>query len=265
MSWEGGDAERGWTRREWVKFGITVGAVGTVGSLGAVTGRQFVPPPIRFSGEIKETIIYTKFPTDQWWNHLAGEPVRVGDFAEWRGATGVWRGLFQSGRYVPGTGFPVLIIRVKRDLERFTSPPESEVDLPEGFSLFYDDPDGDRDPITNVPKGVRIVVLFDRCVHLCCYPGWQTVKDPPPEYRFLAPAPTYEVYGLDPVYCVCHGSQYEPMTLVKHINEANGVEYVGARHVHGPAHRALPVVPLKSEGGTLVGGMPDPGWYVYCA
>src|SRR3990172_390746 len=104
MSGEEGEGNRGWTRREWVKLGVTVGAISTLGSLGAVSSGQLIPPPKKLTGELRETIYYTKFPTPQWWNSKVGTPVKPGDFREWDGATGVWRGLFQDDAYVPGTG-----------------------------------------------------------------------------------------------------------------------------------------------------------------
>ncbi len=252
MDWERKDDERKWTRREWVKAGMAVGAVGAAGSLTAAVSGQLLPPPLKQSGEVRDTLYHTRFPTPQWWNDLAGSPMKVTDFKEWQGATGVWRGLFKDGEYVPGTGFPVLVIRIKRDDGVFVAP--TDVGLSDSLQLYHDDAE----------REVRIVVLLDRCVHLCCSPGWQAIRDPPPEYKFLAPAPTYEKYGLDPVYCVCHGSQYEPMRLVWDVNPKNAARYVGAQHVHGPANRALPVVPVRTEGDVLVGGMGDPRWYDYC-
>jgi len=254
MSWEDEEPEGRWTRRDWVKAGMGIGAVGALTALGASAAGQLLPPPIKASGEVSDEIHYTKFPTPQWWNDRAGSPMTVTDFPEWRGATGTWRGLFRDGKHLAGTGYPVLVIRVKRDDEAFSGPSQDEIELPDGFDLYYDDENRD----------IRIVVCFDRCVHLCCYPGWQVIRDPPPEYRYLAPALTYEKYGLDPIYCVCHGSQYDPLVLVKNVNPKNEVEYVGARHVHGPADRALPVVPVRAERDVLVGGMPDPRWYEYC-
>src|SRR2546426_1100824 len=76
---------------------------------------QLLPPPVKFTGELREQMYYTKWPTDAWWNGRQGQPIRVSDFAEWQGASGVWRGLFLHGQWVPGTGFPVLVIRVKYD------------------------------------------------------------------------------------------------------------------------------------------------------
>ena len=256
MSWEGGDRERGWTRREWVRFGMAVGTIGTIGSLGALSGRQLTPPPIEFTGEIRETLYYTRFPTAQWWNDKAGQPMKLRDFELWRGATGVWRGLFQNDQYVPGTGFPVLVIRVARDLDNLSAP--ADVELPEGFDLWYDEEPAPE----NDDEGVRLLVVFDRCVHLCCYPGWHVIAVS--DFSYVSATPTKEVHDEDPIYCICHGSQYEPMHLVKDVNPKNGAVYVGTKYVHGPATRGLPVVPVKVEGGNIVGGMPDPRWYAYC-
>lgn len=126
--------------------------------------------------------------------------------------------------------------------------------LPAGFNLYYDDP----------ARDIRVVVFYDRCAHLCCFPGWQITLDPPPFHGgYLGSTPTWEVYGLDPIYCVCHGSQYEPMVLAKNVNPLNGVEYVGASLVFGPATRSIPVVSVKAEDDVLIGGATDLRWYEY--
>lgn len=248
------------SRRDLVKLGLALGAAGA----STATGVALLEPLIKGLPETAtklfdpadhpERFVYTRFPTPQWWNARAGEPIRVTDFQEWQGATGVWRGVFNEGRWVPGTGFPVLVIRVKRDDAVFVAPPRGAVSLPGGFNLYYDDP----------ARDLRIVVVYDRCAHLCCVPGWQVVQDPPPARDYLSDAPTYRVYGLDPVYCVCHGSQFDPMVLVTDVNPRNGVTYVGPSRVHGPSSRSIPIVPVDAVGDVLIGGMPDPSWYDYC-
>lgn len=264
MGWADEETQKGFTRREWVRLGMVAGSVGAIGGLGGLVTGQLLPPPYKFAGEIRETIEYTKFPTPQWWNARAGTAVRTSDFQEWQGATGVWRGLVQDGKYVPGTGLPCLIIRIKREDQffRVPTPAEMPAPLPEGFDLVFDDPALDA-----ANGGTRIVVLFDRCVHLCCYPGWHVVTSPPPGRSYAdygASPPTYDQFRQDPVYCVCHGSQYDPMVLVVNTNDRNGSRYVGAWRVHGPAPRALPVIPVRAQGANLVGGMVNPAWYVYC-
>src|SRR6266571_8516165 len=278
MSWEKEEKEKGMTRREWVQLGVGAATVASLAGLGGLVAGQILPPPYKMTGEVRDTIQYTKFPTPQWWNAKAGTPVKVTDFQQGQGATGVWRGLFQDTTYVPGTGYPCMIIRIKRENQFFTEPPAAQ--LPDdfkrlqasdpAFKLYFDDPALDA-----ANGGTRIMVLFDRCVHLCCYPGWHVVNNPPPGRDYAAyvgadplvdpsVVPTYGAFQQDPVYCVCHGSQYEPMLLVVAQNPKNNLLYVGAERVHGPAPRALVVIPLKTEGLNLVGGMVNPGWYVYC-
>jgi Rieske Fe-S protein len=280
MSWDTEEPETGWTRREWVRLGISAASFGAVAGLGGLVAGQILPPPYKIEGEIRETIQYTKFPTPQWWNGRAGTPVRVTDMSVWQGATGVWRGLFNpEGRWLPGTGYPVLIIRVQRDDQSFSVPSESEWPnaLPDGFNLYFDDPALDAGN-----GGTRIVVIFDRCVHLCCYPGWHVVDNPPPahDYELYFPpgtnleaeVPTFYRFSQEPIYCVCHGSQYEPMKLVVNTHPSSRARYIGAQRAHGPAERALAVVPVRRDGQNLVGGLPldplsgDPvtTWYVYC-
>lgn len=241
------------SRRDALKIGLAIGAAGGVMATEiALLGPLLQTPPPR--PVAPEPILYTRFLTPQWWNDREGEPIRVTDFQEWEGATGIWRATLSGGRPVPGTGYPVLVIRVKRDDSIFTAPAPEEFSLPEGFGLYYDDP----------ARDIRIVAVYDRCAHLCCYPGWQVVQDTPPGRDYLSDAPTYRVYGLDPIYCVCHGSQYDPMLLVKAVNPRNGVTYVGPSRVHGPSSRAIPIVPLKAVDDVLFGNTSDRRWYEYC-
>ncbi len=265
MSWEGEEKEKRWTRREWVKLGMTFGTVGALGGLGGLVTGQLLPPPIQASGEVREGIYYTAFPTPQWWNSKDGTPVKVSDFQVWEGATGVWRGVYQDNELLPGTGFPCIIIRIPYEAPQYTFPDSASLTSngiaapPAGFDYNY------KDPSTKT----QIIVAFDRCVHLCCYPGWHVVTNPPPGRDYAAygtSPPTYEVYHEDPIYCICHGSQYDPLLQVINQNPhvSPPINYIGCMRVHGPAPRALPVICVKAQGGALVGGMADPRWYIYC-
>ena len=72
------------------------------------------------------------------------------------------------------------------------------------------------------------------------------------------------MYGEDPVWCLCHDAQFDPLLLTADVNPINGVPFVGARIVHGPGKFSLPVVPVRAVNDVLYGGMPDPRWYAYC-
>ncbi len=247
--WEAGEL----TRRDVVKIGLAVGAVGGAAALGLAVGESLLSTA-PYTPYPPDALIYTRFPEPEWWNGKANQPMRVTDFQLWQGATGIWRGRFENGSWVSGTGLPVLVIRIPRDSTNFRSPPASEFPVPPGFALYYDAPSRD----------LRFVVLYDRCVHLCCFPGWQVVTSPPPGRDYLLPCPTYQVYGVDPIYCVCHGSQYDPLVLTTSVNPNNNVTYVGAERVHGPAGRAVPVVAVAVKADVLYGGMVDERWYAYC-
>jgi Rieske Fe-S protein len=260
MSWEKGEKEKRWTRREWVKMSMTLGTVGALGGLGGLLNGQLLPPPIQVSGEVREGLYYTKFPTPQWWNDKDGTPVKIADFKLWDGATAVWKGLYQNNQLLPGTGFPCIVIRIPFSAPEFTFPDAPTLAAnkitppPAGFEYYYEDKTTET----------RIVVCYDRCVHLCCYPGWHVVENPPPGRDYVVPPPTWNVYKVNPIYCICHGSQYDPLLLTVNFNPHSNVNYIGAERVHGPAPRALVVIPVKDVGGALVGGMPNPNWYVYC-
>jgi len=249
-AWESEDGnEPGLTRRQWVRLALAAGAIGTISAVTATVAGQLLPPPPKFEGEIRDTIYYTKWPTKAWWNDRQGRAVHVTDFREWEGATGVWRGLFKDGRWIPSTGLPALVIRLPFNAPEFTVP---EVEsLPDGYELCFEDPS----------REIRLVALYGRCPHLCCPPGWHVVTDIDPLRDYQPASPTHAVYGQDPIFCVCHGSQYDPLLLVSDVNPKSRAGYVGARHVHGPTKRALPVIPVRVVDDVLVGGMPDPRWY----
>ncbi len=214
-----------------------------------------LPPPVPFKGVIREDLVYTRFDTDQWWNAKEGMPVRARDFEVWHGASAVWRGLFQEDVYVPGTGFPALVIRVPRVDTYFEIPDRPSYSLPPGFGLFYDDP----------ARDLRIVAGLDRCTHLCCFPGWHVVNNPPPGRDYLLPSPTYAVYAQDPIYCLCHGTQYDPLVLIEDVNPRNNATFPGMQLVHGPGSFAMPLIPLRArEDDILQGGAADSRWYAYC-
>src|SRR5216110_1841657 len=240
-AWEGDDPRStGWTRREWAKLALAAGAASSVLAMGGTVAGQLLPPPAKFQGELRQEIYYTKWPRPTWWDDRQGRPILATDFQEWQGASGVWRGLFVNERWVPGTGLAVLVIRVKYDATEF----QVSTDLvpPRGFSFYHDDP----------RQRIRLVVFADRCTHLCCPPGWHVITDTVPDRAYRIPPPTYSVYGQDPIFCICHGSQYDPLLLTTNVHPRNGVPYLGATHVHGPTQRALPIVPVRVEGEGLV-------------
>jgi Rieske Fe-S protein len=122
-----------------------------------------------------------------------------------------------------------------------------------------------------------LVALFNTCTHLCCNsgshfinPGGTNMVSPVPAEDVLA-HPNYTLSGLPVVApdigiidCPCHDAQFDPFRLVW-ANHPNGVRYLGANWVWGPARRALPVIPLEVSGTTMRGLNTHPEWHTgYC-
>src|SRR5216110_3191897 len=243
-----------WTRRDWIRASLIAGAAAGAGAVVAATAySQLFPPTSRSEGELRQSFVYLSFPEDVWWNRFAGQDVRVTDFQDWQGALAVWNGRFKDGNWVSGTGYPALVIRLKRDDRYFQAP--TDVPLPAGYSLAFDDPSRD----------LRIVAIFNRLTHLCCYPDWHVPHAIAPARDYIAPCPTYEVFGQDPIFDVCHGGQWDPLILEWAVNPQSGTRYVGARMVHGPGFGPLPALFVRAEQDVLYGPheesrqRPEPG------
>ncbi len=135
---------------------------------------------------------------------------------------------------------PALVIRVPPDL----------IEAPDDFDGYLAD------------EG--IVAFNDKCVHLCCNPGWHLYPISEQDRAFV---PNLAAADKDPIFCICHLSQYDPLSLVWN-QHPTGATYVGAKVVHGPADRALPAIPIKLENGVIVGDEDAPkwnlNWYEHC-
>ena len=245
-------------RRRFLQGTLIAGAAALVGT--TIAGaKSLIPPPFEFRGTIENTFRYGVPESSSNWvlqKNLQFQVVHVTDFKLWDGASTLWREAFdEGGKAISGTGFPALIICVEASL----------LEVPTEFESYVV-----RRDVGGVPA--VFIALYDRCVHLCCKPGWHynvvpsTLHDYVTQPRTLLASPPQ-----DPIWCQCHNSQYDPVTIVSDIHPppAN-VPYIGARFVHGPATRALPCIPLKLN-GTILEGIYDPGdgghpeWYsAYC-
>ena len=227
--------EVGVDRRTFMKAAIGIGAIGLTGSLVA-SGKSLIPPAIEAQGIVNEGFVYAKgdTPNPFGFDQYSGQDAKVEHFADdWSGAATLWRALFDpDGKQIPGTGFPVILLRVDPDL--YAHPPEWVA----GLDYISD---------------VGVIAIWDRCVHLCCFPGWHLTKLPPTYQDYDASrVPRTFLAGQDPIWCRCHNSQYDPVTIVWDVHP-NGTIYMGANMAHGPAKRALAAVSITEASGRIVG------------
>ena len=254
-------ADRG--RRDFLRATLLAGGAVVAGAAVA-SAKSLLPPPFEFEGTVENGFRYGHPDNPAaWYAPLAGQPVRTSDFRLWQGAATLWRAVFdEAGKQVPGSGFPALMICVEASLVR----------TPQAFEPYVV-----RTTVGDVPAA--FIAVYGRCVHLCCKPGWHVSPVPGTLHDYVADPRTLlatnPVTGApdpqDPIWCVCHNSQYDPVTLVEQAHPPpKVVSYIGAQFVHGPATRALPAIPLRAAGTTLQGiydpadgGHPE--WYsAYC-
>lgn len=258
QDWADADKPVDTGRRRFLNTTLVAGAAGLVGTLIA-GATSLVPPPFVFRGTIEDTF-----------RRQRGGTVRTSDFKLWDGTSAVWRQAFdEDGKTIPFTGFPALLICVEKRLLQVPPDEVFEGQTMADFVVYTEAPRPDTGELVDA----AIVALYDRCVHFCCRPSWH--RQPVAEgYKaeWTGPRTLEAVIGpQDPIQCLCHFSMYDPVTLVRNVHPPpKAVPYIGARHVHGPATRALPCIPLRASGDVPAGiyepeegGHPE--WYsAYC-
>src|SRR2546423_12040986 len=89
MSWEGEEPNgSGWTRREWAKLAIAAGVTSSIAAMAGTVSGQLLPPPVKFEGEMREQLYYTKWPTEAWWNSRQGRGLPGAGLEGWEGGAG---------------------------------------------------------------------------------------------------------------------------------------------------------------------------------
>ncbi len=173
------------------------------------------------------------------------------------GAQGVWNGL------------PVNIVYVPHD-ENKTKPPAEgipRIQFGDGFnaSKKYVGHGEDilLDPLLSPHD--NILLIFSRCPHLCCIPGWQLVANDFTADNWL---PGGVDSGGNKLFCICHSSRYDPTMLEKNENRnrSNGAtfKYFGIRRTGGPAPVGMPLIPFTVNGDVIEGLTDYMDWYTFC-
>ncbi|MDG1535903.1 MAG: hypothetical protein P8Q45_01600 [Candidatus Thalassarchaeaceae archaeon] len=176
------------------------------------------------------------------------------------GAQGVWSGLPVNVMYVPHTENASTPIATDKPRFQFMDGyTESGKYVGSGYEL-------EEDPAL-APLSIHdnLVVIFSRCTHLCCIPGWQLVQN---DFTNNQWTPGAVDAGGNKLFCICHSSRFDPTAIEKNRNRnrSTGAEfdYIGIRRTGGPAPVGLPLIPWIITGDTIE-ALPDfKDWYTYC-
>ena len=258
-------------RREFMRYSFnTAAGVITMASLGSIGFASLLMGPADSSGG--DTAVRFWVPTgaedSAWYGDRHLEPMSYSSFVTaaeasptgMSGAQGVWSGLPVNVVYVPhsenansapSTNFPRF-----QFMEGYT---ESGKYVGSGFEMD-ENPDYAALSIHD-----NLIVIFSRCTHLCCIPGWQLVQN---DFTNDQWTPGAVDAGGNKLFCICHSSRFDPTAIEKNRsrNRSTGAEFdfFGIRRTGGPAPVGLPLIPWVITGDTIE-ALPDfKDWYTYC-
>ena len=261
------DAATTINRRQFLRYGFNTAAGVLTASLGMLGFAAILLPPGGGGGGDLAVKFWAKGREDSAWygaQHL--QSMTKSSFVDeaassstkTAGESGVWNGV------------PVVVMYVEHS--KYGGTPESNgkarfqftegIDETGKYVGHFDDL-AEADP--RLMPSEDLVMVFGRCTHLCCIPGWQLVSN---SYTEDSWTPGGGDDGGTKLFCICHSSRFDPTVLEMNTNRnrSNGAtfNYAGIRRSGGPAPVGLPVIPIQLNGDVLEGLTDYVDWYTYC-
>ncbi|MDP7203463.1 MAG: hypothetical protein QGF72_04970 [Candidatus Poseidoniaceae archaeon] len=260
-------------RRQFMRYGFNTAAGILAASMGALGFATILMPGGGGSEGDSAVKYWAKGREDTaWYGSMHLQEMKKSDFVAeasntktgTSGASGVWQGLPVTVNYIPNshnTGTPVVDNKPRFQTAEGYDTTGKYVghfeDIVEKEPLIFPDSD--------------IIMIFSRCPHLCCIPGWQLVDNTFTEDHWSAGGTDS---GGTKLFCICHSSRFDPTLLEMNINRnrSNGQEfkYAGIRLTGGPAPVGLPLIPVIINGDIIEGnvltidGVSTLDWLTYC-
>jgi Rieske Fe-S protein len=255
-------------RRQFMRYGFNATSGVLAATLGALGFAAILLPPTGGGGGDSSVLYWAKGREDEAWygaKHL--QPMSKSDFESeaaksnvgMSGAQGVWNGLPVIVNYVPhstNSSKPLA-----DNSPRFQEMPGYDIGknyVGHATEYLLGNPD------IFDPNG-NLIMIFSRCTHLCCIPGWQLVSNPQTDDNWT---PGGGDDGGSKMFCICHSSRFDPTAIEvnRNANRSTGAsfEYLGIRRAGGPAPVCLPIIPIIMNGDTIEASSDYTGWLTYC-
>ena len=176
------------------------------------------------------------------------------------GAAGVWSGL------------PVTVVYVPHEENAGSAPVENKPRFQygdgydvSGAYIGYGGEMEEDSAYADLAIHNNMVIIFSRCPHLCCIPGWQLV---PNDFTADTWFPGGTDSGGNKLFCICHSSRYDPTMIEKNQNRnrTNGTmfDYFGVKLTGGPAPVGMPLIPFEVNGDIIEALPTYLDWYTFC-
>ncbi len=254
-------------RRQFLSYGFNTATGVLAASLGVLGFASLLLPPGGSTGGDLAAKYWAKGREDEaWYGAMHEQVMKKSDFVAeaaksstgTSGAAGVWNGV------------PIVVTYVHHSKNAGTplSNGKARFQFMEGYDgtgkyVGHFDDLADADP--RLSPSEDLVMIFARCTHLCCIPGWQLVSNSFTEDTWT---PGGGDDGGTKLFCICHSSRFDPTALEMNTNtnRSNGAKfnYAGIRRAGGPAPVGLPIIPIAMN-GDIIEGLPDyVDWYTYC-
>jgi len=254
-------------RRQFLRYGFNTATGVMAASLGVLGFASILLPPGGTTAGELGVVYWAKGREDEAWYGAKHEQLMTKtDFVEeaaksntgTAGAAGIWNGV------------PVVVTYVNHSQNKDTpvSGGLARFQFMEGVdetgkTIGHFEDLSDTDP--RIFPSENIVMIFARCTHLCCIPGWQLVSNSFTEDSW---SPGGGDDGGTKLFCICHSSRFDPTALEMNTNRnrSNGstFKYAGIRKAGGPAPVGLPLIPIELNGDVIEGITDYIDWYTYC-
>jgi Rieske Fe-S protein len=174
------------------------------------------------------------------------------------GAQGVWSGMPVNVIYVPDAENKNTATAANKPRFQYTDGYNSGGKYVGSGYEIYEKPEYAALSIHD-----NLIIVFSRCPHLCCIPGWQLVTN---DYTNDSWEAGGTESGGNKLFCICHSSRFDPTAIEKNsMGRGTPFQYIGIKRVGGPAPNGMPLVPFVLN-GDMIEALPDfVDWYAYCS
>ena len=254
-------------RRQFLRYGFNTATGVLAASLGVLGFASILLPP----GGTNEGELGVKFwakgrEDEAWYGAKHEQLMTRQDFVDeaaksntgTSGAAGIWNGVPVVVTYVTHSQYANTPTSNGKARFKFTEGVDET-----GKTIGHFEDLSDLDP--RLLPSDNLVMIFGRCTHLCCIPGWQLVSN---SFTDDSWTPGGGDDGGTKLFCICHSSRFDPTVLEMNTNRnrANGstFKYAGILKAGGPAPVGLPIIPIQMNGDVIEGIVDYLDWYTYC-